>query len=216
MSQGQVCTEARSRGQSNHKAPHTHLVYSTVQPRPQHRPFGLPLPGRVREPPGFLPRWAPASHACTPPGQAVRIPRSICLLSCCGTGSFPIGAPACLLLGALPRPLLGMLTALASQPPSWAALGESKARPLLSSSQPPSAPRWAGTAPCLPASTKHCSPQGPRGGAHSRLTAQGTNAGSGKGREPGPPQDPEHHLSRIPPAQKLTSERAGLSPTRCS
>ena len=108
----------------------------------------------------------------------------------------------------------------ASQPPSWACAAESKSRPLLSSSQPPSAPQMGRdrTMPaCLLPQALLAPCQGPRGIAHSPAHSPGGHAGSGKGREPGPAPGPWAPSKQwFPPAQKLALERLGLSPTRCS
>lgn len=158
--------------------PHTHLVYLTVQPRPQHPPLGSPpwpCPGAssLSLSLGRLP-----SHARVhPPGQAVRIPRSICLLSCCGNRAQRMG-PSLSPSGACLQTV--GIHGSASQPPSWARAAESKSRPLLSSCQPPSAPQMGRdrTMPaCLLPQALLAPCQRPRGGAHSRLTAQGATQG---------------------------------------
>lgn len=151
-------------------------------------------PGRLQEPPArpsLLGRLH--SRACVhPPGQAVRIPRSICLLSCCGNRARRMG-PSLSPSGACLQTV--GVHGSASQPPSWARAAESKSRPLLSSSQPPSTPQM-GRDRTMPACLlpRHCSlpARGPGEVPTPQAHSPGGQAGLCKG---GEPQGPEHHLS---------------------
>lgn len=202
MSQGQVCTEARSRGQSNHKALHTHLVYLNSPAQATASALGLPpwpCPGASRL---SLPRGRLPPMRCTPSWLGRRIPRSICH-SCRGNRALRMG-PSLSPLRSLPpdcwrsRP--------ASQPPSCSALPSPKAVHCSVPASHCALPRWAGPHhACLPpaSSTARLFPaRGPRGGAHSpgsqprhqRRVRQGQGARAS-------PQDPEHHLSSDSPLQ---------------
>lgn len=170
-------------------------------------------PGRLWEPPArFSPLGRLHSHLCVhPPGQAARIPKSICLLSCRGNrarrmGPSPSPSGACL-------QTVGVHGS-ATQPPSWARTAESKRHPLLSSSQPPSTPQMgrdrAGPACLLPqALLAPC--QGPMGGAHS-LGSQPW--GPGRARER---QVPEHHLTSdsLQPRPRSWRDLTFLPPGAC-
>ena len=141
-------------------------------------------PAHLQKPPAHLsPLGRLQSHLWVhPPGQVARIPRSICLLSCRGnrarqTGPSPSPSGACL-------QTVGVRGS-ATQPPSWAHTAESKRRPLLSSSQPPSTPQMGrdhAVPACLLPQALLTPCQGPRGRPTAQAYSPGGQAGQGKGR----------------------------------
>lgn len=135
----------------------TQLPCLTVQPRPWHPSFGS-LPWRLKEPPPAhaSPTGAPAiPFTCTPswPGgkdSQVHLSAELSWEPSSANGPRAVSLGACL-------QTVGVRGS-ASQPPSWARTAQPKHRPLLSSSQHQALPRWAETAPSLPASClRHCS-----------------------------------------------------------
>lgn len=185
---GQNHTEPRSRGQSKHRTQHPHL---RVQPRPQRLPLGSASWPSLGSSSPSLPTGVPAlPFVCTPswPGSEdpqVHLSAELSWEPSSADGPELVSPRACL-------QTVGVHGS-ASQPPSWARTAESKRRPLLSSSQPPSTPQMgrdravpacflpqALLAPCL----------GPRGGAHSLGSQPWAPRRAGEG------QGPAHHLSR--------------------
>lgn len=177
---GQNHMEPRSRGQSKHRTQHPHL---RVQPMPLHLPLGSASWPSLGSSSPSLPLGCLRSHLCVhPPGQAARIPRSICLRSCRGNQARRMGPslspsePASRLLAftALPRSLRA---GLALPSPNAVHCSVPANRQAL--------PRWAGTEPCLPASClRHCSlpAWGPEEVPTPWARSPGHHAGLGKGR----------------------------------
>lgn len=152
-------------------------------------------PGCLWEPPVHSsPLGRLHSHVCVPPpGQAARIPRSICLLSCRGNRAQQMGpslSPSGACLPPEPASRLLAFTALPRSLRAGLALPSPNAVHCSVPAKHRALPRWAGTA-VLPASClRHCS--FPARGPGEVPTPPAHSPGPGRAEEG---QSPQHHLT---------------------